>query len=70
VVSRIEMQEYTQASSHLLAIQIDAAINPVCIFSISDLIISKFDYLRFGLGLSLSLSLATHNIGKFGWSCR
>jgi S1-C subfamily serine protease len=27
VVSRIEMQEYTQASSHLLAIQIDAAIN-------------------------------------------
>ena len=28
VVSRIEMQEYTQASHHLLAIQIDAAINP------------------------------------------
>lgn len=27
VVSRIEMQEYTQSSSHLLAIQIDAAIN-------------------------------------------
>jgi len=27
VVSRIEMQEYTQASSNLLAIQIDAAIN-------------------------------------------
>ena len=27
VVSRIEMQEYSQASTHLLAIQIDAAIN-------------------------------------------
>jgi S1-C subfamily serine protease len=27
VVSRIEMQEYTQADTHLLAIQIDAAIN-------------------------------------------
>jgi len=27
VVSRIELQEYTQASAHLLAIQIDAAIN-------------------------------------------
>ena len=27
VVSRIDMQEYTQSSSHLLAIQIDAAIN-------------------------------------------
>ena len=29
VVSRIEMQEYAQASAQLLAIQIDAAINPV-----------------------------------------
>lgn len=29
VVSRIEMQEYSQASTHLLAIQIDAAINSV-----------------------------------------
>ena len=28
VVSRIEMQEYAQASAELLAIQIDAAINP------------------------------------------
>lgn len=28
VVSRIEMQEYAQASEELLAIQIDAAINP------------------------------------------
>ena len=28
VVSRIEMQEYVQASAQLLAIQIDAAINP------------------------------------------
>lgn len=28
VVSRIEMQEYSQASAQLLAIQIDAAINP------------------------------------------
>ena len=28
VVSRIEMQEYAQASAQLLAIQIDAAINP------------------------------------------
>ena len=28
VVSRIEMQEYVQASADLLAIQIDAAINP------------------------------------------
>ena len=28
VVSRMEMQEYSQASTHLLAIQIDAAINP------------------------------------------
>lgn len=28
VVSRIEMQEYAQASAELLALQIDAAINP------------------------------------------
>ena len=28
VVSRIEMQEYAQAGEHLLAMQIDAAINP------------------------------------------
>ena len=28
MVSRIEMQEYAQASAELLAIQIDAAINP------------------------------------------
>jgi S1-C subfamily serine protease len=33
VVSRIEMQEYAQAGARLLAMQIDAAINPGMIFS-------------------------------------
>ena len=34
IVSRIEMQEYAQTSAELLAIQIDAAINPGIISSL------------------------------------